>query len=82
MVMDNTQKSVLLVAMPFAGNTIPSIQLQILEDYLKQKCINVKSKHLYLKATEIYGLENYNVLEVFYLPTVVLALIEMPSGIA
>ncbi len=60
--MDNTQKSVLLVAMPFAGNTIPSIQLQILEDYLKQRNINVKSKHLYLKATEIYGLENYNLL--------------------
>jgi len=48
--------------MPFAGVTIPSIQLQILEGYLKSRNINVKSKHIYLKAAEIYGLENYNFL--------------------
>lgn len=60
--MDSTQKSILLVSMPFAGVTIPSIQLQILEGYLKFRNIKVKSKHVYLKAAEIYGLENYNFL--------------------
>ena len=60
--MESTQKSVLLLSMPFAGITIPSIQLPILEGYLKHRDINVKSKHLYLKAAEIYGLENYNFL--------------------
>ena len=48
--------------MPFAGITIPSIQLTILEEYLKECEINIKTKHLYLKAAEFYGLSNYNLL--------------------
>jgi len=56
------KKSVLLVSMPFAGINIPSIQLQILEEYLKERSINVKTNHLYLKAAEYYGLSNYDFL--------------------
>jgi ribosomal peptide maturation radical SAM protein 1 len=48
--------------MPFAGTAIPSIQLPVLEGYLLDRDINVKSKHLYLKAAEFYGLNNYNFL--------------------
>ena len=60
--MHNGKKSVLLLAMPFAGSSIPSIQLPILEGYLKEHNINIGTRHLYLKATEIYGLINYNFL--------------------
>ena len=55
-------KSILLISMPFAGITIPSIQLQVLENYLKKRDINVKSRHLYLKAADFYGLIDYNFL--------------------
>ena len=48
--------------MPFAGVSIPSIQLQILECYLKERGVNIKSRHLYLKAAEFYGINNYNML--------------------
>ena len=55
-------KSVLVISMPFAGTAIPSIQLAILGSYLKERNINIKTKHLYLKAAEIFGLNNYNYL--------------------
>jgi ribosomal peptide maturation radical SAM protein 1 len=55
-------KSVLLVSMPFAGVNIPSIQLAILESYVRERNIEITTSHLYLKAAEIYGLENYNYL--------------------
>jgi len=48
--------------MPFAGVTIPSIQLPILEGYLKERNIDIKTRHLYLKAAEFYGLNNYDFL--------------------
>jgi len=60
--MHNERKSVLLVAMPFAETSIPSIQLALLESYLKERDISVDSKHLYLKTAEFYGLNNYNYL--------------------
>jgi len=56
------KKNVLLVAMPFAENSIPSIQLDLLEQYLLERNIDIKSQHLYLKAAEFYGLINYNFL--------------------
>jgi ribosomal peptide maturation radical SAM protein 1 len=55
-------KDVLLVSMPFAGIDIPSIQLGLLESHLKQYDISVKSRHLYLKAADIYGIAHYNYL--------------------
>jgi len=57
--MHEDNKSVLLISMPFAGINIPSIQLQILESYLIKRGINSKTNHLYLKAAEYYGLNNY-----------------------
>jgi len=60
--MSDSEENVLLIAMPFAGIAIPSIQLPILEGYLKERDINIKTRHLYLKAAEIYGLLNYNAL--------------------
>jgi ribosomal peptide maturation radical SAM protein 1 len=60
--MQQDQKSVLLVSMPFAETSIPSIQLSLLEAYLKDRNINVCSNHLYLKASDFYGLTNYNYL--------------------
>jgi len=55
-------KNVLIMSMPFAGPAIPSIQLSILEGYLKERNINVVTNNLFLKAAEIYGLNNYNYL--------------------
>ena len=60
--MQQDQKSVLLVSMPFAETSIPSIQLSLLEAYLKDRNINVCGSHLYLKAADFYGLPNYNYL--------------------
>lgn len=60
--MHKDYKTVLILALPFAGVTIPSIQLPILESYLTERDINIKTRHLYLKAAEFYGLENYNFL--------------------
>jgi len=60
--MSHNQKNILLISMPFAGIVIPSIQLPILEGYLKERNIHVKTRHLYLKAAEFYGLNNYNFL--------------------
>jgi ribosomal peptide maturation radical SAM protein 1 len=51
---------VLLISMPFAGTHIPSIQLAALESYLSKRSISVTSKHLYLKAAEMYGINAYN----------------------
>jgi ribosomal peptide maturation radical SAM protein 1 len=62
MEMDINKKSVLLVAMPFAEISIPSIQLDLLEQYLLERNVKIKSRHLYLKAAEFYGLLNYNIL--------------------
>jgi len=58
--MHNEKKSVLLVSMPFAGITIPSIQLAVLESYCRQRGILIETRHLYLKAAEFYGLQNYH----------------------
>ena len=55
-------KNVLLLSMPFAGVNIPSIQLAILEEYLSKRNIDIKTKHLYLKASDFYGNINYNFL--------------------
>ena len=60
--MHNGKKSVLIVAMPFAGTMIPSIQLPVLEGYLKERGITVQTRHLYLKAAELYGINSYNFL--------------------
>ncbi|MBN1280277.1 MAG: RiPP maturation radical SAM C-methyltransferase [Candidatus Thermoplasmatota archaeon] len=60
--MHKTQTSVLLVAMPFAGLVIPSIQLPVLEAYGKHHGITIHTRHLYLKAAELYGLQHYNAL--------------------
>ena len=62
MEMQNNTKSVLLISMPFAGIVIPSIQLPILEGYLKERDVCVATKHLYLKAADFYGLPNYEYL--------------------
>ena len=58
--MHNEKKTVLLVAMPFAGVTIPSIQLAVLEGYCRQRGITIETRHLYLKAAEFYGLQDYH----------------------
>ena len=58
--MCNKEKNVLLISMPFAGLDIPSIQLSVLETYLKQYSINIKSRHFYLKAADFYHINNYN----------------------
>jgi ribosomal peptide maturation radical SAM protein 1 len=60
--MHGEKKSVLLVAMPFAGITIPSIQLSVLEGYCRERGITIETRHLYLKAAELYGLQNYHYL--------------------
>ena len=60
--MHNQKKSVLVVSMPFAGITIPSIQLALLETYCRQKGITIETRHCYLKAAEFYGLQNYHAL--------------------
>jgi len=60
--MSNKQKSLLLVSMPYAETSIPSIQLGLIESYLKQREVNVSTRHLYLKAADFYGLNNYNFL--------------------
>ena len=58
--MQNNTKDILLISMPFAATAIPSIQLAVLEGHLKKRDVNIKSRHLYLKSAEIYGLKNYN----------------------
>jgi len=60
--MDADKKNILLMAMPFAGIAIPSIQLAMLEGYLKEHETIIKTEHLYLKAAEFYGINNYNML--------------------
>ncbi len=55
-------ESVLLISMPYADISIPSIQLSLLESYLKNKNIPTSSLHLYLFAAESYGLKNYSYL--------------------
>ncbi len=56
------KKNVLLISMPFAGVSIPSIQLAVLETYLRERGISIQTQHLYLKAVDSYGLQNYNFL--------------------
>jgi len=60
--MHESKENVLLVSMPFAESSIPSIQIAGLESYLRNCGINASSLHLYLKAVDFYGLENYNLL--------------------
>ena len=60
--MHDNQKNVLLISMPFAGIDIPSIPLAVLEAYLKEKNVEIKTKHLYLKVAEIFGINKYNFL--------------------
>jgi len=55
-------KKTLLVSMPFAESSIPSIQLALLDSYLKERNASITTKHMYLNAAEIYGLNNYNFL--------------------
>jgi ribosomal peptide maturation radical SAM protein 1 len=55
-------KKILLISMPFAESSIPSIQLALLEAYLKERNVNITTKNFYLNAAEIYGLNNYNFL--------------------
>lgn len=62
MEMTENNKQILLLSMPFAAIEIPSIQLAILESYAKKQGIFIQTRHLYLKAAEIYGLYNYNFL--------------------
>ena len=60
--MHTESQSVLLISMPFAGVEIPSIQLGALESCLTEREINIQTRHLYLRAAEIYGIKNYNFL--------------------
>ena len=60
MEMHRDSKKVLLISMPFASINIPSIQLGILESYLKERDIFIKTEHLYLKAAGFYSINNYN----------------------
>ena len=60
--MSEHKKSLLLVSMPFAETSIPSIQLALLESYLKERDVDVASRHLYLKAADFYGINNYSFL--------------------
>ena len=60
--MHDTKKTVLLLAMPFAGITLPSIQLSVLEAYCRQRGVTIQTRNLYLKAAEVYGLQNYHAL--------------------
>jgi len=60
--MHENKQSVLLVAMPFAGISIPSIQLSVLEGYCRHHGVSIQTRNLYLKAAEIYGLQNYHAL--------------------
>ena len=60
--MQSFQRNVLLVSMPFSAITLPSIQLPVLEGYLKDRNLNIRTKNLYIKAAEFYGLKNYNFL--------------------
>jgi ribosomal peptide maturation radical SAM protein 1 len=60
--MSREKKSLLLASMPFAETSIPSIQLGLLQSYLKERDVTVNSRHLYLKAADYYGLHNYNFL--------------------
>ena len=55
MEMQNNTKSVLLISMPFAAIEIPSMPLAVLEGYLKERDVPIKTRHLYLKAAEFYG---------------------------
>jgi ribosomal peptide maturation radical SAM protein 1 len=48
--------------MPFADTSIPSIQLGLLESYLKERYIDVDTRHLYLFAADFFGIQNYNFL--------------------
>jgi ribosomal peptide maturation radical SAM protein 1 len=60
--MHDTKKSVLLIAMPFAGITLPSIQLSVLGEYCKSHGVPIETRNLYLKAAEVYGLQSYHAL--------------------
>ncbi len=60
--MQTSEQSVLLISMPFAETSIPSIQLALLESYLKEENITVSSRHLYLRMADFYRLNNYNFL--------------------
>jgi len=60
--MHSNSKKVLLVSMPFAETSIPSIQLALLQSYLQKHGLDITTRHLYLKAADVYGLSNYNFL--------------------
>jgi len=60
--MQSDYKTVLLISMPFAETSIPSIQLALLEAYLKERNVEAVGKHLYLRAADFYSLNNYNLL--------------------
>ena len=60
--MNSGTEKILLISMPFAGTVIPSIQLAILESYIKELNVDITSKHLYLMSAGFYGLKNYNFL--------------------
>jgi ribosomal peptide maturation radical SAM protein 1 len=57
--MHGQKKSILFIAMPFTKITTPSVQLPVLEGYLKARNIKIQTRHLYLKAAEFYGIKNY-----------------------
>ena len=60
--MDESNKKILLVSMPFSEIAIPSIQLCLLKSYLKKRNVNIDVGHFYLNAANIYGIKNYNFL--------------------
>ena len=57
--MNCDNKKILLIAMPFAGTNIPSIQLAVLEGYLKEYCqdlnmdINKVTKKRFIKLLPV-----------------------------
>jgi hypothetical protein len=51
--MHNDKKNVLLIAMPFAGTDIPSIQLAVLEGYLNRGIFE-RTKHKHKDKTSLF----------------------------
>lgn len=56
----NNKTKALILSAPFSSISVPSIQLPILEGYLKEKNQIIDTKHIYLKAADYYGIKNYN----------------------
>ena len=54
--MNNYNKNILIISMPFSEIAIPSIQLCLLKTYLNERNIETDVLHFYLQAADTYGL--------------------------